>query len=90
MFKRYVNKDLQAFFEQMFCNSCTPLSTLKCQNWSVFPNFYAGCSEMFGSQERYFIMHLRDLFVLFRVLINCSEDIDYFIKFLQSQHFLNI
>ena len=26
----YVNKDLQAYFEQIFCNSCTPLSILIC------------------------------------------------------------
>ena len=27
-FKRSVNKDSQAYFEQIFCNSCTPLSIL--------------------------------------------------------------
>ena len=30
IFKRYVNKDLQAYFEEIFCNSCTPLSILIC------------------------------------------------------------
>ena len=55
-----------------------------------FPNFDAGGSENFGPQEQFFKMHLRDLFVLFRVLTNCSEDIGYFLKFLQSQDFLNI
>ena len=63
---------------------------LKCQNWSVFLNFYAGGSEKFGPQEPYFIMHQKDLFVLIWVLTNCSENIDFFLKFLQSQHFLNI
>ena len=28
--KRYVNKDLQAYFEEIFCNYCTPLSILIC------------------------------------------------------------
>ena len=29
-FKRSVNKDSQAYFEQIVCNSCTPLSILTC------------------------------------------------------------
>ena len=66
------------------------LRSLKCQNLSVFPDFYAGSSEIFGPPEQYFIMHMRDLFVLFRVLTSCSEDIDYFLKFFQSQHSLNV
>ena len=47
----------------------------------VFLNFYAGGSEKFGPQEPYFIMQQKDLFVLIRVLTNCSENIDYFLKF---------
>ena len=55
-----------------------------------FPNFNAGGSENFGPQEQFFKMHLRDLFILFRVLTNCSKDIDCFLKFVQSLDFLNI
>ena len=49
-FKLHISQTNRFFWE---------LRSLKCQNWSVFPNFYAGGSKKFIPQDQYSLM--RDL-----------------------------